>query len=73
MAARNWTPEQKQRQAELIKTWSPWEKASGPTSEAGKLRSSRNAYRGGIRSSLKELAKQVNELLAKQMEFLRNL
>ena len=73
MAARKWTPEQRQRQAELIKTWSPWRRATGPTTEEGKLRASRNAYRGGIRTRLKELSKQVNELLAEQAEFLRKL
>ena len=73
MAARKWTAEQKQRQAELIKNWSPWMQATGPKSMEGKQKASRNAYRGGIRSKLKELSKQVNEMLAEQAEVLRNL
>ena len=38
-----WTPERRQRQREAIKRWKPWEKSTGPRTEAGKLRSSRNA------------------------------
>ena len=30
MAARNWTPEQRQRQAGVIKRWSPCEQSTGP-------------------------------------------
>lgn len=47
MAARKWTPEQKRRQAELIKGWKPWEKSTGAKTAQGKAIVSRNAYRGG--------------------------
>ena len=30
-----WTPERKASQAELIRTWIPWEQSTGPRSEAG--------------------------------------
>ena len=73
MAARKWTPEQKQRQAELIKTWSPWKQSTGPKTATGKLSASRNAYRGGIRPKLKELSKEINELLREQAKFLSGL
>ena len=73
MAARRWTPEQRQRQAALIKTWSPWRKSTGPISPEGKQNASRNAYRGGLRTRLKELSKEINDLLREQAEFLRRL
>ena len=73
MAARKWTPEQKQQQAELIKIWSPWRHSTGPKTARGKLNASRNAFRGGIRLRLKELSKEINDLLREQAEFVRGL
>ena len=73
MAARKWTPEQKQQQAKLIQRWSPWTESTGPRSPAGKLSTSRNAYRGGMRSRLKALSKEINDLLREQSDFLRGL
>ena len=46
-----WTPERKARQAELIKTWKPWEQSTGAQTEAGKLASSQNALKHGGRSA----------------------
>lgn len=57
--ARVWTEEQKQRQRELIQEWRPWEKSTGPRSGAGKLVSSRNAYKGGLWLELRGLLKQT--------------
>jgi hypothetical protein len=53
--ASTWTPERRARQAELIKTWQPWSKATGPVTAEGKTKSSMNAYRGGFRPLLREL------------------
>ena len=33
-----WTPQRRARQAALIKTWKPWQQATGPMTEAGKAR-----------------------------------
>ena len=57
MAARIWTPEQRQQQAERIRTWSPWERSTGPRTADGKATASRNAWKGGIRELLRELAR----------------
>ncbi|MCP9759297.1 hypothetical protein EGI20_08245 [Aquitalea sp. S1-19] len=46
--ANGWTPERRAKQAELIRQWRPWEKSTGPTSEAGKANSSGNATRHGL-------------------------
>lgn len=57
MAARNWTPEQRQQQAERIKTWQPWAQSTGPRTPEGKARASGNAWKGGHREMLRELAR----------------
>lgn len=63
MAARKWTAEQKQRQAELIQRWRPWTQSTGATSAEGKRRSAQNADKGGRRPRLRSLAVQINEVL----------
>lgn len=40
--ANGWTPERRARQAELIRTWRPWEKSTGPKTDEGKAIVSRN-------------------------------
>ena len=54
--ASTWTPERRARQAELIKTWQPWSKSTGPVTAKGKTKSSMNAYRGGFRPVLRGLS-----------------
>ncbi len=58
--ANGWTPERRKRQAELIKSWKPWAKSTGPKSPEGKAAVSRNAFTGGYRQQLRELSKMVN-------------
>ena len=55
-----WTPERRQRQAELIRQWMPWSKSTGPRTPEGRERVSRNAWTGGHRQQLRELSKMVN-------------
>ena len=69
MAARNWTPEQRQQQAERIKTWQPWEQSTGPRTAEGKAAASRNGWKGGHRDMLRELART----LTSQREALEDL
>lgn len=61
MAARNWTDEQRQQQAERIRRWSPWSKSTGPRSPDGKAKSSRNGWRGGMRNMLRALAAELRK------------
>ena len=61
MAARNWTPAQRARQAEKIGAWSPWKNSTGPRTPEGKASSARNAWKGGHRVALRELALALNE------------
>ena len=39
---RIWTPEARQRQAELIRSWKPWTHSTGAKTEAGKAIVSQN-------------------------------
>ena len=55
-----WSKERRERQAELIRQWQPWAKSTGPKSAEGKERVARNAWRGGHRQKLRDLAKMVN-------------
>ena len=47
--ANGWTDKRRTRQSDLIHTWKPWEKSTGPKSSSGKAVSSQNAYRGAWR------------------------
>ena len=73
MAARKWTPEQKQQQAKLIQRWSPWTESTGPRSPAGKRAASGNAYKGGLRSELRKLEKEISQLLRNQQTVLQKI
>ena len=59
--ANGWTSERRARQAELIRSWRPWERSTGPTSAAGKAVVARNAWRGGHRAQLQELRRALSE------------
>ena len=47
---RHWTPEERARQSELIRQQKPWEKSTGPKTEAGKAMTSRNGTTHGLYS-----------------------
>ncbi len=64
-----WTAERKARQAELIRQWRPWDNSTGPKTLEGKTVSSRNAYRGGVRSMLRE----ISALLREQRDMLKQV
>ena len=69
--ANGWTPERRARQAALIRTWRPWEKSTGPRSDEGKARTSRNGFKGGHRATLRELARMLNKALREHRDALR--
>jgi hypothetical protein len=65
---RNWTPEQRKRQRELIQRWKPWEKSTGAKTPEGKKRSSQNAYKTGKSLEFRAFMKYVNKLFRFQRE-----
>ena len=67
------TPEHRKLRAELIKKWKPWENSTGPRTEEGKARASRNGFKGGQWREMLELARSVSAALREQRNSLRNL
>jgi hypothetical protein len=59
--ANDWTSERKARQAELIMTWRPWERSTGPRTEEGKATVARYAWKGGHRQELRELSRTLRQ------------
>lgn len=59
--ANGWTPERRARQAELIRQWQPWKQSTGPKSWEGKATAARNAWKGGVRPLLRDLAREMRE------------
>ncbi len=64
-----WTPERRAKQSQAIQRWKPWEKSTGPKSADGKSKVGRNSYRGGVRPTLRALAKA----LRRQAEALKRI
>ena len=61
MAARKWTAEQRQAQSRAIQLWQPWYVSRGAKTDSGKAISKMNAYKGGYRPMVRELAKALKE------------
>jgi hypothetical protein len=59
---RQWTAEERQRQAQLIHKWKPWERSTGARTPEGKAKVSQNAYKGSVRGLLKSVAKLLKSL-----------
>ena len=58
---RKWTVEQRQQQAEAIRSRKPWEQSTGPRSTEGKVKVSQNAYRGGTRAQMAKINRVLNQ------------
>ena len=69
----SWTPERRQRQAELIRGWRPWELSTGPKTNEGKSTVASNAWRGGHREQLRALSKMVNEEIKQARELVSTM
>lgn len=73
MARNGWTAERRAKQAEAIRRWQPWLQSTGPTSDSGKVRSSRNADKGGKRASLRKEMARLRLLLRECREAIDEL
>lgn len=71
--ANGWTPERRARQAELIRSWKPWERSTGPRTAEGKARTSRNGFKGGQWAELRVLCKALNDLMREQHDELQRM
>jgi hypothetical protein len=58
---RNWTIEERKKQANLIRQWQPWKHSTGAKTAQGKAKSSMNAFKGGFMKELKSLKKTLKE------------
>lgn len=56
-----WTTERRQRQAQLIKQWQPWQHSTGARTAEGKSKVSRNAFKGGYHVLLQDAARYLRE------------
>lgn len=54
-----WTPEAREKQRQLIQSWSPWETSTGPTTPEGKAKASRNAAQTDERLWIRECKREV--------------
>ena len=63
-----WTPERRARQAELIRTWKPWEQSTGAKTAAGKAVVSRNGWKGDHRRQVREMTRLVNQEIRRAKE-----
>ena len=59
--ARIWTEQQRLMQSQAIREWQSWKSSTGARSAEGKKKVSRNAYKGGIRPFLRELANVLRQ------------
>lgn len=61
-----WTPERRQRQAQIIHNWQPWQHSTGATTPDGKQRAKMNARRFTIMGLYRQACKLYN---AKQLYY----
>lgn len=66
--ANGWTQERRRGQSELIQTWQPWIKSTGPRTVQGKAKAAQNAFKGGIRPQLRLIAKALRKQRKSQHE-----
>lgn len=75
--ANGWTPERRAKQAEMIRTWKPWQQSTGPKSPEGKAKAAQNGDPGAMwaaaRDEVRELRKAANAMLKEHRELLRLL
>ena len=69
--SKEWSEDSRKRQGEAIKEHKPWEQSTGPKSDEGKGRSSRNADQGKL--PLRVIRKMITKVHKERLEMLRLL
>jgi len=67
--AKEWSKQSRSRQKELVSHHKPWLKSSGPKSDEGKRRSSKNADKG--KTPLREIQKTITRVHKERLELMR--
>jgi hypothetical protein len=70
LAARQWTEEQRARQATIIRLWQPWTKSTGARTPEGKAKASKNVLVGKRKKQI-ALDQAVQELKAAQEKVIK--
>jgi len=70
---RTWTPEQRARQAEIIREWQPWTRSTGPRTKAGKAIVSTNADKGEGYQSTRQLIRMMGRAMRTQRDSLSEI
>jgi hypothetical protein len=68
-----WTADRRAQQSMRMRASRPWLLSTGPRTAAGKERAARNAYKGGLRASLRQLRRAINEVAQNQRVVLDQL
>ena len=73
--ANGWTPERRARQAELIRTWKPWNRSTGPKTPEGKARAAANAEKADpwALKEAREVIRHCRQVLRDQREALKKI
>jgi len=59
---RRWTSAEREKQAQLIQLWRPWECSTGPKTFLGKTQSSKNSFKhGAYDAETRATEKFINE------------
>lgn len=48
---RHWTQQEREKQAEAIRRWAPWQQSTGPKTDEGKQVAAANSLKHGMRSA----------------------
>jgi len=57
--ARQWTDEERQKQAQAIRRWQPWRQSTGPKTAAGKKKCRMNALKHGLYTPEGEIIRKM--------------
>ena len=66
---KNWSKDSRERQGKTINSHKPWQNSTGPKSDEGKQRSSRNSDKG--KTPLRTIQKMITKVHKERIELTR--